>query len=131
MSNWDIDYHLQKLESYSSQKWAPLPPTMSSALAQLKAMQAALTMLKTAAMLLTVMTFTGMCSIGMGVTVGILGIYRTVGPTVAFILGGLAVFAASLAVRLVLAIRYIPRFEGNVAASEEFYQQALDKAVQG
>jgi hypothetical protein len=120
VSTWDIDYHRKRLEEASGHAWAPSADDISGASANVKASRNVRAAVVGATRMLRSTTFVALGCVLVGIAQGVigLGLFATSGPVVALILGGLAVFAASLGFDLWIRVNVLSRAERTLAAAE-------------
>jgi len=131
MSDFDVRYHLQRLEQYSGQKWSTVPSNLNTALAEVTRVKRARAAVLTTARTLRFVALMALACALLGVAQGVigLGLFRTIGPVVALILGGLPTFATSFGVDLYLRVAVIGDMDRDLANTEAQYQKRLDEAI--
>jgi len=131
VSDFDIRYHRKMLERYSGKTWCVMPATVSTALAEVRRIERARSAVLTAAGTLRLVALMALACVLMGLVQGIigLGLFLTVGPVVALILGGLATFAPALGMDLYLRVAVIGDMDTRLSAAEECYRQRLNEVI--
>lgn len=126
---WHIDYHLKQIASYSKMKYGPVPETIGTASGEVQRIRRVRGSILATANALRFVTWWSLSCVLLGIGQGVIGfgLFDTLGPVVALVLGGLAVFTGALIGDLYVRFTLLNRIDAELTVAEAMYEKRLEE----